>query len=70
MPTGVDEASSSLWEIRPYETKPIAKLNFYGTYPSNHTAFVRIKTDHPSKPSIVLPVEVEVCESKLERERE
>ena len=50
-------------EIRPYETKPIGRANFFGRTATNHTSFIRIKTDHESSPSLVLPVEVEVSES-------
>ena len=50
-------------EIRPYDTKTIAKANFFGKLATNYTSFIRIKTDHPSSPSLVIPVEVEVSES-------
>ena len=50
-------------EIRPYETKTIARANFFGRVATNHTSFIRIKTGHTSSPSIVLPVEVEVSDS-------
>lgn len=49
-------------DLRPYETKPIARASFFARDPINHTSFIRIKTSHPSHPSIVLPVEVEVAE--------
>ena len=29
---------------------------------ANHTSYVRVKTDHESVPSVVLPVEVEVSD--------
>ena len=48
-------------EIRPYETKPIIKLNFFGRSINNHTAFIRIKTNSSLEDSpIALPVEVKV----------
>ena len=50
-------------EIRPYETKPIARANFYGREAVNHTSFIRVKTSLEDSPSIVLPVEVEVSDS-------
>ena len=31
---------------------------------SNHTLFIRIQTSHPSHPSLVLPVEVEVSQDR------
>ena len=49
-------------EIRPYETKPIARANFFGRAAVNHTSFIRVKTSLGEAPSIVLPVEVEVSE--------
>ena len=53
----------SLQEIRPYETKTIARANFFGRVATNHTSFIRIKTGHATSPSFVLPVEVEVSDS-------
>ena len=50
-------------EIRPYETKPIARANFFGRTAINHTSFIRVKTNLDESPSIILPVEVEVSES-------
>ena len=48
-------------EIPPYDTKPIMKANFLGRIESNHTAFIRIKTNKENPDStLVLPVEVEV----------
>jgi hypothetical protein len=52
-----------LQEIRPYETKAIGRANFFGRVATNHTSFIRIRTNHVSNPSIVLPVEVEVLEA-------
>ncbi|XP_052793068.1 transmembrane protein 131-like isoform X2 [Mya arenaria] len=61
LPTGEKEAPRSLWEIPPYETKTIMKANFVGRTENNHTAFIRIKTDHKKeKQLLVLPMEVEV----------
>lgn len=49
-----------LQEIRPYETKNVMKANFVGRVESNHTAFIRIKTDHDSRSQLlILPIEVE-----------
>ena len=63
--------SLSLQELRPFETKTIARANFFGRVATNHTSFIRIKTSHSSDPSIVLPVEVEVSEnSRLYLSRE
>ena len=49
--------------MRPFETKPIARANFFGLAVTNHTSFVRVKTNHTSNPSVVLPVEVEVSDN-------
>jgi len=61
--TGQPQGSKSLWEIRPFETKPIARANFFGRTAINHTSFIRVKTSHTASPSLVLPVEVEVAGS-------
>jgi hypothetical protein len=61
--SGQLQGSKSLWEIRPYETKPIARANFFGREAVNHTSFIRVKTNLGDTPSIVLPVEVEVSET-------
>ena len=53
----------SLQEIRPFDSKTIGRAQFYGRVAANHTSFIRIKTGHTSRPSIVLPVEVEVLET-------
>lgn len=47
-------------EIKPYETKNVMRANFVGRVESNHTAFIRIKTDQDSSAQLlILPVEVE-----------
>ncbi|GAB1597873.1 transmembrane protein 131-like isoform X1 [Argonauta hians] len=61
LPTGDREAITSLWEIPPYETKPVMRANFIGRVETNHTAFIRIKTNHEHIQGVlILPVEVEV----------
>ena len=55
-----------LQEIPPYETKPIMKASFIGRIESNHTAFIRIKTNKEKKDKVlILPVEVEVTSGNL-----
>lgn len=50
-------------EIKPFETKAIARANFYGRATSNHTSYIRIRTDAmEGGVSLVLPVEVEVSD--------
>ncbi|KAI8507716.1 hypothetical protein Bbelb_150960, partial [Branchiostoma belcheri] len=59
LPSGQTEAPQKLWEIPPYETKPVMRASFVGREEKNHTAFIRIKT-LPNHESLILPVEVEV----------
>ncbi|XP_076799383.1 transmembrane protein 131-like isoform X1 [Clavelina lepadiformis] len=61
LPTGVNEASKLVWEIPPYETKSLVQASFLGQVADNHTAFIRIKTNHTDITQyLILPVEVEV----------
>jgi len=48
-------------EIRPFETKAIMRASFIGRVESNHTAFIRIRTNKENKQQmLIVPVEVEV----------
>ena len=59
-----------LQEIPPFETKPVMRASFVGRIESNHTAFIRIKTNREDKDEIlVLPVEVEVSSGGLAGDR-
>ncbi|XP_071088410.1 transmembrane protein 131-like isoform X1 [Haliotis cracherodii] len=61
LPSGAKEASKELWELQPFETKPVMRANFVGRVENNHTAFIRIKTNQESDSEmLILPVEVEV----------
>lgn len=60
LPSGESEASKKIWEIPPYETKPIVKANFIARIEKNHTAFIRIRTNGSSNDYLILPVEVDV----------
>lgn len=61
LPSGEIELSKDMWEIPPYDTKPIMKANFLGRIENNHTAFIRIRTKKEENDNVlVLPVEVEV----------
>ncbi|XP_064610189.1 transmembrane protein 131-like isoform X2 [Liolophura sinensis] len=61
LPTGEKEAPQYLWEIPPFETKPVMRANFVGRTENNHTAFIRIKTNKERDSELlILPVEVEV----------
>lgn len=45
----------------PFETKVIMKASFVGRVESNHTAFIRIRTNKDDKQQmLIVPVEVEV----------
>jgi hypothetical protein len=53
------------WTINPFQTRPIALLNYIGRFSNNHTAFVCIKasTNQSSRTvplSFVMPIELEV----------
>ncbi|XP_077984160.1 transmembrane protein 131-like [Glandiceps talaboti] len=63
LPTGEREASQSFWEIPPFQTKSVMRASFVGRVESNHTAFIRIKTNQSEEEMeefVILPVEVEV----------
>jgi hypothetical protein len=63
LPNGIMEGNKSVWNIRPYETKLIARVNFNGYVVENFTAYIRVKTTHVTEPPIVIPVDITVCES-------
>ncbi|XP_038063228.1 transmembrane protein 131-like [Patiria miniata] len=66
LPTGSPDAPQNLWEIPPYTTRSVMRASFTGRVESNHTAFIRIKTNHSKRLDeeenelLMLPVEVEV----------
>ena len=49
-----------MWQIPPYQTKPVMKANFVARMESNHTAYIRIKTNTTGAEFLYLPLEVEV----------
>lgn len=57
-------------EIPPYQTRSVMRASFTGRVESNHTAFIRIKTNHSATLGVeggeflMLPVEVEVSSGK------
>ncbi|CAH1777102.1 unnamed protein product [Owenia fusiformis] len=64
LPTGADdkEAVKSVWEIPPYETRPVMRAAFVGRTENNHTSFIRIKTNTRKKDleeTLVIPMELE-----------
>lgn len=44
LPSGEAEGSRELWEIPPYQTKPIIRLHFNAYTEKNHTAYIRFVT--------------------------
>ncbi|XP_015437161.1 PREDICTED: transmembrane protein 131 [Dufourea novaeangliae] len=59
LPSGEAEGSRELWEIPPYQTKPIIRLHFNAYTEKNHTAYIRLKVNNTSE-VLVVTVEVEV----------
>lgn len=60
LPNGEADASGDVWQIAPFETKPIMRANFLAKSEKNHTAFIRIKTNMSENESVIVPIEVEV----------
>lgn len=59
LPSGESEGTRELWEILPYQTKPIIRLTFNAYAEKNHTAYVRFKVNNTVE-ILVVAVEVEV----------
>nr|XP_033201396.1 transmembrane protein 131 isoform X1 [Bombus vancouverensis nearcticus] len=59
LPSGEAEGSRELWEIPPYQTKPIIRLHFNAYTEKNHTAYIRLKVNNTSE-VLIVTVEVEV----------
>ncbi|KAH9414407.1 hypothetical protein DERP_014428 [Dermatophagoides pteronyssinus] len=62
LPDDEYEAPSSLWNVPPYETRPVMKAHLVARIVSNHTSYIRIRTSQPDI-QLMLPVEVEVSNS-------
>ncbi|XP_005095325.1 transmembrane protein 131 isoform X2 [Aplysia californica] len=65
LPSGEREASQELWELKPFETKAVMKASFVARVESNHSAFIRIKTNKEEQRDgaselLILPFEIEV----------
>ena len=41
LPGGETEGPQALWQIPPYQTKPVMKANFVARLENNHTAYIR-----------------------------
>ncbi|XP_015599442.1 transmembrane protein 131 isoform X2 [Cephus cinctus] len=59
LPSGQSEGPRELWEIPPYQTKPVIRLRFNAYTEKNHTAYVRFKVNNSAE-VLVVTVEVEV----------
>ncbi|XP_018051267.1 PREDICTED: transmembrane protein 131, partial [Atta colombica] len=59
LPSGEPEGTRELWEILPYQTKPIIRLSFNAYAEKNYTAYVRFKVNNTAE-ILVVAVEVEV----------
>jgi hypothetical protein len=59
LPTGEIEAAKKLWEILPFETKPVIRARLLAQANRNHTCYVRIRVNGSSE-HLVVPLEVEV----------
>ena len=60
LPDGATEGSDAIWQIQPYQTKAVMKANFVARFETNHTAYIRIKTNTTGAEFLYLPLEVEV----------
>ena len=52
----------SAWEVPPYQSKPVMRLNFFADRLDRYTAFIRVKTnfDKQTGAQLIIPLEVEV----------
>lgn len=59
LPSGEAEGSRELWEIPPYQTKPIIRLHFNAYTEKNHTAYIRFVSQMLSL--IILDLIIDIC---------
>lgn len=59
LPSGEAEGPRELWEIGPYQTKPVIRLHFNAYVEKNHTAYVRFRVNNSAE-IMVVAIEVEV----------
>ena len=52
----------SAWQVPPYQSKPVMRLNFFADRLDRYTAFIRVKTnfDRETGAQLIIPLEVEV----------
>ncbi|XP_012279930.1 transmembrane protein 131 [Orussus abietinus] len=59
LPSGQAEGPRELWEIPPYQTKPVIRLHFNACTEKNHTAYIRFKVNNSAE-VLIVAVEIEV----------
>ncbi|XP_011499398.1 PREDICTED: transmembrane protein 131 [Ceratosolen solmsi marchali] len=59
LPTGEVEGSRGLWEIPPYQTKPVIRLHFNALSEKNHTAYIGFRMNNSAE-VLIVAVEIEV----------
>uniref|UniRef100_A0ABD2W8B9 Transmembrane protein 131-like N-terminal domain-containing protein n=1 Tax=Trichogramma kaykai TaxID=54128 RepID=A0ABD2W8B9_9HYME len=59
LPNGQTEGPRELWEILPYQTKPIIRLHFNAYTEKNHTAYIRFRSNKSAE-VLIVAVEIEV----------
>ncbi|KAJ8676644.1 hypothetical protein QAD02_012431 [Eretmocerus hayati] len=59
LPSGEVEGPRELWEIPPYQTKPVIRLHFNAYTEKNHTAYIRFRVNNSAE-LLIVAVEVEV----------
>lgn len=68
LPSGDTEGSRDMWQIPPFETRPVIRLRFYSRTEQNQTAYVRIKlnsTSTTTQPLLIIPVELSISNDVL-----
>ncbi|XP_008207841.1 transmembrane protein 131 isoform X2 [Nasonia vitripennis] len=59
LPSGEVEGPRELWEIPPYQTKPVIRLHFNAYTEKNHTAYIRFRVNNSAE-VLIVAVEIEV----------
>ena len=58
----LSSTAASSWEVPPYQSKEVMRVNFFADRLDHYTAFIRIKTnfDNETGAQLIIPLEVEV----------
>ncbi|XP_058800553.1 transmembrane protein 131 isoform X2 [Phymastichus coffea] len=59
LPSGEIEGPRELWEIPPYQTKPVIRLYFNAYIEKNYTAYIRFRVNNSAE-ILIVAVEIEV----------